>query len=198
MEFDILDHIMALKALIAPLKKDHFNVMNACLNANRALFPEAREVQSPEELIRNLNQAKTRLRLWRSLSARTGADAALIFIMSWHEHIELHKIKTLCEGSSWTTNPDLIKIREEAANFMAEFANTTHLDMEATVYSDEEAEEQSGSDAKESDDSSNQQYAESDGEEAGDSAEAGAQAPIQITWVRFSASGKTIIEQDTS
>ena len=39
---------------------------------------------------------------------------------------------------------------------MAKFANTTHLDLEATVYFDEEAEVQSGSDAKESDDSSNQ------------------------------------------
>ena len=78
---------------------------------------------------------------------------------------------------------------------MAEFANTTHLDLEAPVYSDEEAEVQSGSDAKESDDSSNQQYVESDGAEAGDSAEHSEPAPIQITRVRFSASGKTIIEQ---
>ena len=40
-EFDIVEHITALKAWIAPLKKNHFDVMNACLNANRALFPEA-------------------------------------------------------------------------------------------------------------------------------------------------------------
>ena len=139
-EFDIVDHIMTLKVQISPLKKDHFDVMKACLNANRVLFPEAREVQSTEELIRNLNQAKTRLRLWRSSSARAGADDALMFIMSWHVHVELHKIQTLREGSSWMTNPDLIKIREEVANFMAEFANTTHLDLAAPVYSDEEVE----------------------------------------------------------
>ena len=54
-EFDIVDHIMALKARIAPLKKDHFDVTKACLNASRVLFPEAQEVQSTEELIRNLN-----------------------------------------------------------------------------------------------------------------------------------------------
>ena len=81
-EFDIVDHIMALKARIAPLKNVHFDVMKACLNANRVLFPEAREVQSTEELIRILNQAKTRLRLWRSSSPCAGADAALMFIMS--------------------------------------------------------------------------------------------------------------------
>ena len=43
-QFDIVDHITVLKARIAPLEKDHFDVMNACLNANRVLFPEAREV----------------------------------------------------------------------------------------------------------------------------------------------------------
>ena len=62
-EFDIVDHITTLKARIAPLKKDHFDVMNACLNVNQVLFPEAQEAHSIEELIRNLNQAKTWLRL---------------------------------------------------------------------------------------------------------------------------------------
>ena len=168
-------------------------MMKSCLNASRVLFPESRDVQSTEELIRNLNQAKTWLRLWRSSSSRAGADAALMFIMSWHEHIQLHKIETLREGSTWTTNPDLMKIREEAANFMAEFANTTHLDLDAPMYSDEENTMPYGSDAEESDGISNPQYAESDGEEAGDSAGVGVVAP-QLNRVRFSASGKAIIE----
>ena len=99
-EFDITDHITALKAWIAPLKKSHFDVMNVCLHANRVLFPEAREAQSTEELIKNLNQAKTRLKLRRSSSTRAGAYTAHMFILSWHEHVELHKIQSLCEGST--------------------------------------------------------------------------------------------------
>ena len=55
-------HIIALKARIAPLKKAQIDVMNASLHANRVLFPEAQEGQSIEELIRNLDQAKTRLK----------------------------------------------------------------------------------------------------------------------------------------
>ena len=70
-----------------------------------------------------------------------------------------------------------MKIREDAANFMAEFANTAHLDLDAKVYSDEENATPSGSDAEESDDTSNQQYGDSDGEDAGDSAAADVQAP---------------------
>ena len=42
-EWDIVDHITTLKARIAPLKKDHIDLMNVSLRVNRVLFPEARE-----------------------------------------------------------------------------------------------------------------------------------------------------------
>ena len=157
--WDIEDHITALKARIAPLKESHIDLFNASLKAHRVLFPEARQVRSADELIKDLDQAKTRLKQWRSSSARVGADAALLFIMSWYELIELDKVRSLREGSSWATDPNRIKIREEAANFMAKFANTKHLDLQAPVYSDgEESEEE------ESDDASIEEYAESEGE----------------------------------
>ena len=101
-----------------------------------------------------------------------------MFIMSWHEHIKLHTIQTIREGSIWTTNPDLVKIREDAANFMAEFANTVHLDLDAKAYSDEENAMPSGSDAEESDDTSNEQYGDSNGNDAGDSAADDMRAPL--------------------
>ena len=77
-----------------------------------------------------MSQTKDRLKLKRSSSACVGADAALMFIMSWHEQIKLDKIQTLWEGGIWNTNTDLVKIREDAANFMAKFANTSHLDVD--------------------------------------------------------------------
>ena len=58
-EFDIIDHITALKGRITPLKQDHFDVMKAGLNASRVLFPEAWEFQTTKQLIQNLNEAKT-------------------------------------------------------------------------------------------------------------------------------------------
>ena len=80
--WDIVDHITTLKARIAPLKEAHIDLLNASLKVHRVLFPQAWQAWSTDELIRNLDRAKTRLKQWRSSAARAGADAALIFIMS--------------------------------------------------------------------------------------------------------------------
>ena len=182
--WDIEDHITALKARIAPLKDSHIDLLNASLKAHRILFPESRQVRSAEELIKDLDQTKSRLQQWRSSSARAGADAALIFIMSWYELIDLAKVRSLREGSSWAKDPDRIKIREEGANFMAEFANTKHLDLEAPVYTDgEETEEE------ESDDASAEEYADSEGE-SDDSANSVEHAPIKSIKIPASDSAK--------
>ena len=78
-------------------------------------------------------------------------------IMSWHEDIKLDKIQSLREGGIWNTDPALVQIHEEAANFMAKFANTSVLDVNADVYSDDEDDTSSGSDAEDSDDSARYQ-----------------------------------------
>ena len=100
-----------------------------------------------------------------------------MFIMSWHEQIKLDKIHTLREGGIWNTNLDLVKIHEDAANFMAKFAHTSHLDMNAETYSHEEEATPSGSDAEESE-SSEARYGDSDGDDAGDSAAADVRVPL--------------------
>jgi hypothetical protein len=198
--WDIEDHITALKARIAPLKDSHIGLLNASLKAHRILFPEARQVVPVEELIRDLDQAMTRLKQWRSSSARAGADAALLFIMSWYELIDLAKVRSFREGSSWATDPIRIKIREEAANFMAEFARTKHLDLEAPVYSDGEDTEE-----EESDDASAEEYADSEGESdeeksskvpASDSAKLTEQTPTESFVI--SATNLTVITKQAS
>ena len=82
-EFDIIDHLTALKAWVAPLKQDFINVMYTCVNTCRALFPDRKDARSTSRLIKLLNEGKKRLQLWRSSSTRAGADAALMLIMSW-------------------------------------------------------------------------------------------------------------------
>ena len=91
-EFDIIDHLTALKARVAPLKKDFVDVMYACVHTCRVQFPERTDARSTSKLIGMLNEGKERLQLWRSSSARAGADAAPMLIMSWHEDIKLEKI----------------------------------------------------------------------------------------------------------
>ena len=81
-EFDIDDHLAALGARVAPLASDFQAHMSASLLASRVLYPDQPEVDSQEDLEGLLKGTKDRLQLWRSSSARAGADAALAFIMS--------------------------------------------------------------------------------------------------------------------
>ena len=78
---------------------------------------------------------------------------------------------------------------------MAKFANTSLLDVNAEVYSDEENASSSGSVAEESD-SSEVRYGDLDGDDGGDSAAPEVRAPI-INRIQFSVSGKPIFEPDT-
>ena len=87
-------------------------MMYACVHTCRALFPERTDAHSTCKLVGMLNEGKEWLQLWRSSSARVGADAALMLIMSRHEDIKLETIQSLQEGGIWNTDPALVQIRE--------------------------------------------------------------------------------------
>jgi hypothetical protein len=59
---------------------------------------------------------------WQEAAARAGADEALSFILSWYEGINLDTIKAMRSGSKWTTDPELIKKRQEMAYAIAQYA----------------------------------------------------------------------------
>ena len=87
--------------------------------------------------------------------------------MSWHEDVELEKIETLRKDAAWTTDPALIAKRQAAANYMAQYANTSVLDHDVEVYPDEEA--ASESEAAESEDSGDYQDSGDEDEDDDDS-----------------------------
>ena len=62
-------------------------------------------------------------------------------MLSWYETIKLDKARALREGSKWTSDPAKIDEREEAANFMAAYADTSFLDA-GRAYTDAEEEEE--------------------------------------------------------
>ena len=168
--------------------------MAAGIKACRALYPDNPDVSSLEERVDMLKGAKDRLQLWRSSSARAGADAALTFIMSWYEDIKLGQIRTLREGGIWSTKPELIAIREQAANFMASYANTSLLDANAEAYSDGE-EAASGSEAAESEDSGDYHDTGDDDDDDDDSDGGERRVPAGV---RFTGSGKAIFADTSS
>ena len=102
-----------------------------------------------------------------------------MLIMSWHEDIKLDKILSLREGGIWNTDPALVQIREEVANFMEKFANTSELDLNADVYSDEEDDSSSGSDAEDSNNSACYEDSDNDDDD-GNSGGADAWIPLGV------------------
>ena len=193
-EYDIDDHLAAMGARVAPLASDFQALMSASLKACQALYPDQPEVDSQEELEGLLKGAKDQLQLWRSSSARAGADAALTLIMSWHEEIELEQIQTLRKNGAWNTNPELIATRQAAANYMAQYANTSELDHDAEVYPDAE-EAASESEAAESEDSGNYQDSGDEDDDDDDSDGGDRRVPAGV---RFTRSGKEYFADTSS
>ena len=76
---------------------------------------------------------------------------------------------------------------------MAKFANTSALDLNADVYSDDEDDTSSGSDAEDSNNSA--RYQDSDNDDDSNSGGADMRIP---PGVRFTASGKAVFDPDTS
>jgi hypothetical protein len=53
-----------------------------------------------------------------------GADEALTYFLSWYEKVDLETLCSVREGSAWTTDPELIRHRQELAHSYVNFADT--------------------------------------------------------------------------
>jgi hypothetical protein len=53
-----------------------------------------------------------------------GADEALTYFLSWYEKADLETLRTVCEGSIWTTDPEHIRRRQELAHSYVDYADT--------------------------------------------------------------------------
>ena len=62
-------------------------------------------------------------------------------MLSWYETVKLEKLQYQREGSEWTSNPERIAERQSAADYMANYADTSVLD-DGRIYSDTEEEEE--------------------------------------------------------
>jgi hypothetical protein len=89
-----------------------------------ALWPGQRTPTDPVDLGNDLQLAKVRLREWRDSDARVGADEALTYFLSWYEKADLETLRTVREGSIWTTDPEHIRRRRELAHNYVDYADT--------------------------------------------------------------------------
>jgi hypothetical protein len=89
-----------------------------------ALWPGQRTPTDPVDLGNNLQLAKVRLWEWRDSGARVGADKALSYFLSWYEKADLETLRSVREGSIWTTDPEHIRRRRELAHSYVDYADT--------------------------------------------------------------------------
>jgi hypothetical protein len=78
----------------------------------------------PADLGNDLQLSNVRVGEWRDSSARIGADEALTYFLSWYKNVDLNTLRSVREGSMWTTDPELIWHRQELAHSYVDFAQT--------------------------------------------------------------------------
>jgi hypothetical protein len=53
-----------------------------------------------------------------------GADEALTYFLSWYEKVDLETLRSVREGSAWTTDPEFIQRHQELAHSYVDYADT--------------------------------------------------------------------------
>ena len=107
-EWDMDDHLVALKSRMSPLRTIGVELLTSAIRVYNILWPESEPPKSVAELAKCLMGSEERLDDWRSFAARVGADEALMYVLSWYKGIDLDMLRTLRDGSKWTSDPDHI------------------------------------------------------------------------------------------
>jgi hypothetical protein len=136
--------------------------------AYQALWPGQRTPTDPSDLRNDLQLARVRIGEWQDSGTRVGADEALTYFLSWYEKADLETLRSVREGSAWTTDPELIRCHQELAHSYVDYANT-----EVFVRDIREPKKKDGAEDAEGSDSSK------DEEEAEDAGNADVEAPAQ-------------------
>jgi hypothetical protein len=140
-ELTIKDHLLAILARLRPMKTYGQDFRTAAMHVFCTLWPGEDTPNSVEELAQILMECKDRLCEWRESAARAGADEALSFVLSWYEGITLECLQSMRSGSKWTTDPELVRERQQRAYSIARYASTHTFipDPEEAAEEEEEA-----------------------------------------------------------
>jgi hypothetical protein len=134
--------------------------------AYSALWPGQQTPTDPVGLGNDLQLAKVRLREWRDSSARVGADEALTYFLSWYEKTDLETLRTMREGSIWTTDPEYVQHRRELAHSYVDYADTDAFVWDIREPEKKEDDAQTAADAEGSDSSQDKEETEEAGTDA--------------------------------
>jgi hypothetical protein len=122
--WDMSEQLVALQARKKAMASYTEDLFLGAQEAHSALWPGQRTPTDPLDLGNDLQLSKVCLRQWRDSGARVGADEALTYFLSWYEKVDLETLRSVREGSMWTTDPELIRHRQELAHSYVDFTDT--------------------------------------------------------------------------
>jgi hypothetical protein len=122
--WDMSEQLVALEAHKKAMTSYTKDLFLGTQEAHSALWSGQRTPIDPLDLGNDLQLSKVRLREWRDSGARVGADEALTYFLSWYEKVDLETLRSVREGSAWTTDPEFIRRRQELAHSYVDYADT--------------------------------------------------------------------------
>jgi hypothetical protein len=122
--WDISEQLVALEARKKAMTSYTEDLFLGTQEAHSAFWPGQRTPTDALDLGNDLQLSKVCLREWRDSGARVGADEALTYFLSWYEKVDLETLRSVCEGSAWTIDPEFIRRRQELAHSYVDYADT--------------------------------------------------------------------------
>jgi hypothetical protein len=122
--WDMSEQVIALQAHKKAMLCYTDDLFLGAQEAHSSLWPGQRTPTDPVDLGSDLQLSKVRLRQWRDSGTRVGADEALTYFLSWYEKADLETLRTVREGSIWTTDPEHIRRRQELAYSYVDYTDT--------------------------------------------------------------------------
>jgi hypothetical protein len=107
--WDMSEQLIALGARKNAMTSYTKDLFLGAQEAHSALWPGQRTPTDPLDLGNDLQLSKVCLREWRDFGARVGADEALTYFLSWYEKVDLETLRSVREGSAWTTDLEFIR-----------------------------------------------------------------------------------------
>jgi hypothetical protein len=118
------EQLIALEARKKAMTSYTEDLFLGAQEVHSVLWPGQRTPTDPLDLGNDLQLSKVCLREWRDSGARVGADEALTYFLSWYEKVDLETLRSMREGSAWTTDPEFIRRRQELAHNYVDYADT--------------------------------------------------------------------------
>lgn len=122
-EWDLEDFLVSIACWIKPLKSFGVDMVDACLQTFKALWPGEEVPEEIPALAKRLHEGPSRLNEWRESAARVGADEALSFVLSWYDGINLDVLQTMRADSPHLSDPELVAKRKERAYSLIQYAD---------------------------------------------------------------------------